>query len=145
MVRDYAPSMPEVWVDAPHLKTCFLNLILNAFQAMPEGGLLTVAAGEVPGAGDHGPGAAPSTPSLHPPNSDGGVEVRIRDTGIGIAPGDLPRAFEPYFTTKEVGIGLGLALTKKILEEHGGHIELSSEPGKGTLARLHLPAGVPSA
>jgi signal transduction histidine kinase len=73
------------------------------------------------------------------------VEIRFQDTGVGIAPENLPRVFEPYFTTKEVGIGLGLALTKQILEQHGAHIDLSSEPGKGTLVRLQLPAGVPEA
>ncbi|HSB79350.1 MAG TPA: ATP-binding protein [Candidatus Methylomirabilis sp.] len=142
--REYAATMPEVWVDAPHLKTCFLNLILNAFQAMPEGGVLAVAAGAMTGPEGQGAGVGPPAPSPQPPHSNGWVEVRIQDTGIGIAPEDLSRAFEPYFTTKEVGIGLGLALTKKILEEHGGHIELTSDPGKGTVARLRLPAGVPS-
>jgi signal transduction histidine kinase len=146
VAREYAATLAEVWVDAPHLKTCFLNLILNAFQAMPEGGVLTVAAGELAEVVDHqGSGLGPPAPASQLPNSNGWVEVEIRDTGIGIAPEDLPRAFEPYFTTKEVGIGLGLALTKKILEEHGGRIDLSSEPGKGTAARLRLPAGVPSA
>jgi signal transduction histidine kinase len=76
---------------------------------------------------------------------DGWVEIRFQDTGAGIAPENLRRVFEPYFTTKEVGIGLGLALTKQILEEHGGRIELASEPGKGTVARLHLPTGEPQA
>jgi two-component system NtrC family sensor kinase len=64
---------------------------------------------------------------------------------VGIAPENLPHVFEPYFTTKEVGIGLGLALTKQILEEHGGRIELASEPGKGTVVRLQLPTGASSA
>jgi signal transduction histidine kinase len=63
----------------------------------------------------------------------------------GVAPEHLARVFEPYFTTKEVGIGLGLALTKQILEQHGARIELTSEPGKGTLARIQLPAGAPQA
>jgi signal transduction histidine kinase len=71
------------------------------------------------------------------------VEVRFEDTGVGIAPDDLPRVFEPYFTTKEVGIGLGLALTKQILDQHAARIELTSQPGKGTIARIQLPAGVP--
>lgn len=147
VAREYAPTMPQVWVDAPHLKTCFLNLILNAFQAMPDGGALTVTAGGTTGTGDQGPGDGSRSLTFNPqpPAANGWVQIRIQDTGIGIPPQDLPRAFEPYFTTKEVGIGLGLALTKKILEEHGGHIDLSSEPGRGTVARLRLPAGVPSA
>jgi signal transduction histidine kinase len=73
------------------------------------------------------------------------VEIRFQDTGVGIAPENLSHVFEPYFTTKEVGIGLGLALTKQILEEHGGSIHLASEPGKGTLVRLQLPTGAPRA
>ena len=145
VAREYAATMPEVWADAPHLKTCFLNLILNAFQAMPGGGALTVIVGGMTGIGEPGPGNGSFALRPQPPTGNGWVEIQIRDTGIGITPENLPRAFEPYFTTKEVGIGLGLALTKKILEEHGGHIDLSSEPGKGTVARLRLPAGAPCA
>jgi signal transduction histidine kinase len=73
------------------------------------------------------------------------VEITVADTGVGISAENLAQVFEPYFTTKEVGIGLGLALTKQILDQHGAHIELSSEPGKGTMVRLELPAGVPRA
>ena len=73
------------------------------------------------------------------------MEIRIQDTGVGIPPENLPRVFEPYFTTKEVGIGLGLAMTKQILEEHGGRIEIASEPGRGTVARLQFPSGAPQA
>lgn len=145
--REYAPNLPEVWVDVPHLKTCFMNLTLNAFQAMPSGGTLRVTAFRPNGADEH-KGATGSRSPLaldQPAVADGWVEIGFRDTGQGIAPEHLPKVFEPYFTTKEVGIGLGLALTKQILEEHGGRIEISSEPGKGTLVRLQLPAGVPTA
>ncbi len=154
--RDYAADLPAVWVDGPHIKTCFLNLVLNAFQAMtPGGGTLAVsvraAQGDGGQSGDLATGrSGPSPerqvaqlPDCH--RADGWVEIRFQDTGVGIAPENLPRVFEPYFTTKEVGIGLGLALTKQILEQHGAHIDLSSEPGKGTLVRLQLPAGVPEA
>ena len=132
--RDYANGLPEVWVDVPHLKTCFMNLVLNAFQAMSSGGTLQVGALALPGPDGEGDGA-----------QSGRVEIRFQDTGTGIKPEDLPKVFEPYFTTKEVGIGLGLALTKQIVEEHGGGIEISSEAGKGTLVRLQLPAGAPKA
>jgi signal transduction histidine kinase len=87
----------------------------------------------------------PVAPDTRPLLSNGRVEIRFQDTGTGIKPEDLPKVFEPYFTTKEVGIGLGLALTKQITEEHGGSIEISSEPGRGTLVRLQLPVGEPSA
>jgi signal transduction histidine kinase len=73
------------------------------------------------------------------------LTITFEDTGTGIAPEHLPKVFEPYFTTKEVGIGLGLALTKKIIEEHGGWIALSSRPGAGTVVRLALPIGPPRA
>ncbi len=144
--RNYAAELPAVWVDSPHIKTCFLNLVLNAFQAMtPGGGTLTVSAEAPSGDGGQRSGAddEPQSPIPQSPTSDGWVEIRFQDTGVGIAPENLPRVFEPYFTTKEVGIGLGLALTKQILEQHGARIDLSSEQGKGTVVRLELPAGVP--
>jgi len=134
VTRDYANGLPGVWVDVPHLKTCFMNLVLNAFQAMSGGGALQVSAMAL--AGPEGQGDGVPT---------GRVEIRFQDTGTGIAPEDLPKVFEPYFTTKEVGIGLGLALTKQIVEEHGGRIEISSELGQGTLVRLQLPVGAPKA
>ena len=180
--RNYADPLPLVWVDAAHIKTCFWNLVLNALQAMSQGGgTLTVttrvargdgsqlvdpsigqlgrtaapgqtgnpATGEGPeGSRQKAEGSESREPSEPPtaysvlPTSEW-VEIRFQDTGVGIAPEDLPRVFEPYFTTKEVGIGLGLALTMKIVEQHGGHIDLASERGKGTVARIHLPTGAP--
>jgi len=131
--RDYATDLPEVWADIPHLKSCFMNLVLNAFQAMPGGGELRVGVLALPARDEPGAGAR------------GGVEIRFEDTGTGIEPTDLSKVFEPYFTTKEVGIGLGLALTKQIVEEHGGRIEISSRPGRGTRVRLRLPVGAPDA
>ena len=127
--REYAADLSEIWVDVPHLKTCFMNLVLNAFQAMPGGGTLRVGELATDGTGE----------------ADGSVQIDFQDTGQGIAPEHLPKVFEPYFTTKEVGIGLGLALTKQIVEEHGGRIEIASQPGQGTSVSLRLPAGEPKA
>jgi hypothetical protein len=160
--RDYAATLPQVWVDGPHIKTCFLNLVLNAVQAMtPGGGTLTVTVGcKADGDSQGSQLVNQSTGQLEETTparqgdqltnrpfdlstSNGWVEIRFQDTGVGIAPEHLPRVFEPYFTTKEVGIGLGLALTKQILEQHGARIELTSEPGKGTVARIQLPTGAP--
>jgi len=118
-----APALPPVVADGAQLKTCFMNLLVNAFQAMPNGGRLQIAAAAVNG-GAGGPAA---------------VEVTFRDTGNGIPAADLPRIFEPYFTTKEAGIGLGLAITKKIVEEHGGSIGVESRPGEGTRVAIVLP------
>jgi signal transduction histidine kinase len=159
--RDYASDLPQVWVDAPHIKTCFLNLALNALQAMtPNGGTLTVTVRNAHGDGGQfvdlstgqfvkteGPAHEDQLTNrpMDQSTGDGWVEIRFQDTGTGITPENLLRVFEPYFTTKEVGIGLGLALTKQILEEHGGRIELASEPGKGTVARLQLPTGAAKA
>ena len=148
--RDYAADLPQVWVDGPHIKTCFLNLVLNALQAMtPGGGTLTVSTRRVDGQTgqlvDLSEPVEPIDRSTTRPidRPDGWVQITFQDTGVGIAPESLSRVFEPYFTTKEVGIGLGLALTKQILEQHGARIELASELGKGTRARIQLPAGVP--
>jgi len=133
ITRTYTTALPEIWVDVPHLKTCFMNLVLNAFQAMPDGGAFRVTAA----------GGAPPGESAAGESADGWLEIRFQDSGMGIKPEDLPKVFEPYFTTKEVGIGLGLALTKQIVEEHGGQIEISSDPGQGTAVRLRLPVGAP--
>jgi signal transduction histidine kinase len=102
--------------DAEQIKTCFSNLMINAIQAMPGGGSLNV--------------------SLWPNNSH--LEIEFADTGVGIAPEALEQIFEPYYSTKDTGIGLGLPLTKKIVEEHGGQIEVESAPGRGTTFRVTL-------
>ena len=131
--RGYPPELPRVLVDGEQIKNSFVNVLVNAFQAMPQGGRLSITARQVSGA----------DPSSGSPLSSNGrwVEVSFRDTGCGIASDDLPRVFEPYFTTKEVGIGLGLALTKKIVEEHGGSIALDSALDEGTTVRIRLPVG----
>jgi signal transduction histidine kinase len=129
--RDFSVNLPRVLIDGEQIKTCFVNVLVNAFQAMPQGGKLTITARLVNG-------TDPSPPS---PSSGSGrwVEARFQDTGSGIAPEDLAKVFEPYFTTKEVGIGLGLALTKKIVEEHGGVITLASVRDQGTTVNIRLP------
>jgi hypothetical protein len=129
--RDYPATLPKAVVDAEQIKTCFMNVLVNAFQAMPGGGRLSIAARLGNGADASG--------QASPPANGAWVEVSFRDTGCGIAPDDLPKVFEPYFTTKEVGIGLGLALTKKIVEEHGGAIALESSLEAGTTVRIRLP------
>jgi signal transduction histidine kinase len=138
VIREQDADLPAVWVDVPHFKTCLMNIVLNAFQAMPGGGALTVSVKAISNFKFQA-----SNSEFRNPKSE--VVVEVEDTGVGIAPENLPHVFEPYFTTKEVGIGLGLSLTKKILEEHGGGIALSSEAGKGTRVRLSLPTGAPAA
>jgi len=128
---DHMVDLPRVVVDSEQIRTCFVNVLVNAFQAMPSGGRLSITAGLM-----NGTGSAVSSP---PAGDEQWVEVCFQDTGCGIASEDLAKIFEPYFTTKEVGIGLGLALTKKIVEEHGGMIALDSILDQGTTVRIRLP------
>ncbi len=102
--------------DPEQIKTCFSNLMINAVQAMTGGGELHV--------------------SMHP--NDAFLEIQFVDTGSGILPENLSQIFEPYFSTKETGIGLGLPLTKKIIEEHGGQIGVTSAVGSGTTFTVRL-------
>ncbi len=111
-------DLPDVLVDRRQIKTCFLNLFLNAIQSMSQGGSLYVES-----------------------FADGkGVTVRIEDTGCGIPPENMTKIFEPYFTTKDLGIGLGLALTKRIIEEHRGVLSVESVVNRGTTVTVNLPA-----
>lgn len=103
--------------DAEQIKTCFSNLVINAVQAMPEGGELNIAVS----------------------NTDTTMKFEFQDTGSGIEADPLEQIFEPYYSTKETGIGLGLPLTKKLIEDHGGEIKVSSEIGKGTTFVVTLP------
>ena len=108
------------------------NLVINAVQAMPDGGVVTISAANV----EFTP-ANPGGPQLPPGRY---VQLAVADTGVGIAREHLAKIFDPYFTTKEQGSGLGLASAYSIVRKHGGHIMVESEPGKGTVFRLWLPA-----
>lgn len=111
-------DLPRVVADPELLKTCLLNLMINGIDAMPEGGVL---------------GAAVQRDGTE------ALLVTVSDTGRGMDAEAVRGAFEPYFSTKEAGVGLGLALTRKIVEDHGGTIELESAPATGTRARIRLP------
>ncbi len=115
--RTGADVPPLVDVDPDRLRQALLNLCLNALDAMPEGGDLTL--------------------TLHA--GDSHMILEAHDTGVGIAPDILATIFDPYFTTKGHGTGLGLATVHKIVEAHGGHIMAMSTPGAGTTFRLFLP------
>lgn len=116
----------EIFGRKSDLMQVFLNLYSNAYKAMPEGGVLTVKSRSVVG---H-PGHVPF------------IEVVVTDTGCGIPPDHLPKIFDPFFTTSDrvEGTGLGLSLTRKIVKEHGGNLEVTSTLGKGTSFRLTLPS-----
>jgi two-component system NtrC family sensor kinase len=109
--------MPDILADPDQLDLVFGNLVLNAIQAMPDGGKLTVAS-KIAGAS---------------------VLISFADTGTGISEENLERIFDPLFTTKTSGMGLGLALIKMLVEEHEGRIEVESEEGEGTIFTVRLP------
>ncbi len=118
-VRSHVASpLPRIEGDYSQLRQALLNLFINAVQAMPEGGNLDV---NVISAGEE-------------------IEIVVKDTGCGVAAENLSRLFDPYFTTKVRGFGLGLSIVERIVQEHGGTISVVSEQGKGTAFTIKLPA-----
>jgi len=123
-------SIHAIEADEGQMNQVFHNIIINATQAMPEGGTLTVTARNE------------TLTDENPMNLPRGSYVRLSfaDQGIGIQEDSLKRIFDPYFTTKSSGKGLGLASAHSIVKRHGGHIGVSSETGKGTIFTIHLPS-----
>lgn len=120
------PEIPSARADCTRLHRALLNLLLNGIQAMPGGGTLSISAHAPRGSGAG--------------SANGWVEIAVSDTGVGVAREDLDRIFEPYFTTKPEGTGLGLALAQRIVEEHGGSLTAESPgPGRGATFRVRLP------
>ena len=116
--KEFGP-LPLITVDKEQIKQVILNLLMNAIQAMPGGGELNLG-GRF--------------------SQDGRwVELTILDSGIGIPQGDLEKLFDPFFSTKDGGIGLGLSIAHRIIDQHHGKIEVESTPGKGTLFTISLP------
>ena len=114
---DLAPGLPVLDVDHDQLKQAFFNIIKNASEAMKQGGLLKIRTG-----------------------SDAGwINVTFADTGGGMTQETMARVFEPYFTTKKGGSGLGLMITQRIIRAHGGEVVLESDPGQGLRLTLRLP------
>ena len=111
-------TLPAVNGDSAMLRQAFLNLAINACQAMPSGGSLRLTSA---------------------PISRNRVEVRVQDTGVGIAPDHLSKIFNLYFTTKERGTGIGLSMVYRIIQMHDGEVEVQSTPGRGTTFRVLLP------
>lgn len=123
MVERISKSPLEIEGDGELLKQVFYNVVLNAVQAMPEGGTLRVS----------------TTRRRSRIKGQRMVEVAVADSGVGIPPEDLRRIFSPFFTTKERGTGLGLTVVHRIVEIHGGLVEVESEVGKGTTFRISIP------
>jgi nitrogen fixation/metabolism regulation signal transduction histidine kinase len=119
LAMELAPDLPPMEADRELLRNCLFNFITNAAQAMPEGGKLTLGA------------------SYDTENES--FRLTFSDQGEGISAEDIPKIFQPYFTTKEAGIGLGLAITERIIREHGGEIQVESGIGKGTTFTVILP------
>ena len=109
--------IPDLMIDAELMKTCIFNIIINAFQAMPEGGTLRIRTEK----------------------ENGNFILNVSDTGYGISKESLSKIFEPFFTTKSGGLGLGLAITKRVIEEHGGKIDATSIQGVGSQISISLP------
>jgi signal transduction histidine kinase len=124
---DYESGLAPLWGDRGLLAQALLNLIVNAKEAMPDGGAVDVRARLSPFSAING-------------HSHKAIEVSVSDRGAGISPENRERIFDPFFTTKAQGTGLGLAFTHKIISAHRGSIEIASNPGGGTLFSVFLPA-----
>lgn len=117
VVTTFPPTPLAARADEGQLRQVFVNLVRNAREAMEGGGTLTVSAWA----------------------DKGTCEIRVQDTGLGMTPDVQERIFEPFYTTKEGGTGLGLSLSRQIIEAHGGSVEVESAPGRGTTFILKLP------
>jgi len=118
-VQKELQDLPMILMDREQIKQVALNLLLNAVQAMPKGGTLM----------------------LRGQNSKDGqwITISIQDSGVGVPNEDMNKLFDPFFSTKEGGIGLGLSIAHRIIDQHHGKIEVESDPGKGTLFTIWLP------
>ena len=120
IVRDYDPDSPVVFGNAGKLQQVFTNLLLNARDAIPAGGSIRIST---------------------IPAEDHSLTIEVSDSGMGIAPENVAKIYDPFYTTKGVGrgTGLGLAVSYGIVQEHSGHISVESNPGRGTAFRITLP------
>ncbi len=115
--KNYSPEIPPFFLDGELMERVMYNLLLNAAQASPAMGSITVKTRQV----------------------EGMVEIAVIDRGVGIPPKLIENIFNPFYTTKSGGVGLGLAIVSKIVDEHGGSISVESEPGGGSVFRVYLP------
>ncbi|HZY43849.1 MAG TPA: ATP-binding protein [Anaerolineae bacterium] len=118
--KNLANDLPEISAVPDQLVQVWLNLIINAIEAMPDGGELTITTSA----------------------TDEWLQVAIRDTGSGVDPEDAAKIFEPFYTTKATGTGLGLSVSYGIIQRHGGRIDVNGVPGEGTAFTVSLPIGV---
>ncbi len=121
--RKYAPHLPDIYVDENQMEQVIMNLLLNAMDAVKTDGVITVITS--------------CTQTSEEENQK--VILEVRDTGGGIEKENLEKIFNPFYTTKPDGVGLGLAISSRLVEENGGMIKAESAPDKGTIFTLHLP------
>ncbi|MEW6185433.1 MAG: ATP-binding protein [Thermodesulfobacteriota bacterium] len=159
LIKEVEESLPLLWCDRFQLTQAFLNIFNNALESMPEGGELKLSIrisdfgfrkveSEKQSAAIRKSSAAPSGPassgslfksSAAPSGPASEIEIRVADTGKGISPENLKKVFAPYFTTKEKGLGLGLAITQRMIQAHQGILEMESREGEGTTVIVRLP------
>lgn len=117
--ESFTPDTPLLMLDRNHIKQVFINILMNSIQAMPKGGVITI--------------------QTRYRKEEDEVEITFADTGIGMAEDELLLVFQPFYTTKDKGLGLGFNIIHKIVKEHGGYILLSSKKGEGTEIKLSFP------
>jgi two-component system NtrC family sensor kinase len=147
VVRELHPRLPLVAGISSHLKQVYISLILNAIESMPDGGVLTIRTyvirddngREEPASADQGT-AVLNSESTAQPGKRFRVVVEFSDTGRGISEEELTRVFEPFYTTRSNGVGLSLAISYGIVEQHNGKLTVNSALGQGTTFRLTIPA-----
>jgi signal transduction histidine kinase len=129
--RRLSADVRNMRLDSDKIQQVLLNVIINAIQAMPEGGRLTVRSEwrQSPPDGMEAEGG----------EEQEGVLITAEDTGVGIPEDAIEKIFESFYTTKEEGTGLGLTIVRKIVRAHGGELHLESEPGAGTRVGIWLP------
>ena len=118
--KNYSPDVPPATFDAELMERVIVNLLINAAQASPPNSVVTVKTQLT---------------------SDGNAEIAVIDRGSGIDAKNLENIFNPFFTTKPDGVGFGLAIVSKIIDEHGGHIDVESTPGEGSVFRVQPTSG----
>ena len=120
IIRDFEEGLPPIPFDKDQLQQVFMNLIVNAQEAMTDGGSIYISAGLT--------------------ESEDGLEISFSDTGVGIPPEMVSKIFDPFFTSKEMGTGLGLSISMGIIQNHGGQLKVESSLGEGTTFTVWLPA-----
>jgi PAS domain S-box-containing protein len=144
-------EVPTALIDMAQMEQVLLNLYMNALQAMPDGGILTIACHEIScvqpatrnfASADVGAAAPDDIQRERKDEPTRWLEISVSDTGGGIPPDQIERVFQPFFTTKAHGIGLGLAITRRLIEDHGGQIQVEGHYGYGATVTVRLPLAV---